>query len=222
MSALGWRGLLNLVLETNCPLCQRATAQDFCHDCQRQVQQCQLPAVEQFQAGQPVLFAWGDYGGALKRVIAALKYEKHAHVAQPLAHCLAQAWLSAAPKPGRSLTVVPIPIHPSKRKQRGFNQADLLAEHFCQITRLPLELQGLLRSRATEAQFGLSSSERERNLTDAFSLGPGFLKRPPAGAVLLLDDIYTTGATAKSAAQTLRRHGISVYGMAVIAKTRKL
>ncbi|UBF25345.1 hypothetical protein K9N68_27645 [Kovacikia minuta CCNUW1] len=114
---------------------------------------------------------------------------------------------------------MPIPLHASRQKQRGFNQADLLAKHFCELTRLPLENRGLERSQETIAQFKLSATEREQNLADAFQIGRAFLQKAPSTPVLLLDDIYTTGATVKSATQILRRRGIRVYGVIVVART---
>jgi ComF family protein len=119
----------------------------------------------------------------------------------------------------KHFTVVPIPMHPAKQRQRGFNQAELLARYFCDRTRFSLEVNGLQRVRQTEAQFNLSVQQRQQNLDNAFSLGQKFLKRPPSAPVLLLDDIYTTGATALSAAQTLQQHGIQVQGIIVLAKT---
>ncbi|MBW4471904.1 MAG: ComF family protein [Stenomitos rutilans HA7619-LM2] len=210
-------GVSDLLLQAQCPLCQRFTAKTFCPNCQRQIQQCRFSHPEWMQQEHLPIFAWGRYSGALRRTIAVFKYENKPHLARPLGHWLADAWLSL-PDRARSFTVVPIPMHSEKRQQRGFNQADLLAEHFCEQTRLPLQKLGLERSRETTAQFQLSAGDRERNLADAFSLGPAFRKRPPTKAVLLLDDIYTTGATARSAAQTLHRHGIRVQGLIVLAR----
>ena len=210
-------GLLDLLLQAQCPLCQRTTGTTFCQDCQRQVQRCQFSSAGWLQQDQLPVFAWGHYSGALRRTIAAFKYENKPHLARPLGHWLALAWLQTT-KQTLPLTVVPIPMHPVKLQQRGFNQADLLAEHFCEQTRLSLQKQGLRRSRETTAQFQLSVSDREQNLADAFSLSDAFCKRHPTGSVLLLDDIYTTGATARSAAQTLRRHGIRVQGLIVLAR----
>lgn len=220
MNKLRWvRGLTELLWDGQCPLCQRSTSSEFCEDCQRQVKQCQKPKGEQFQAGQLAVFAWGSYKGALKRSLTVLKYDNQPQLARPLAHWLGEAWL-AANQPTNGLTVVPIPIHSSKLENRGYNQAGVLAERFCEFTRLPL-VQGLERSQETTAQFKLSAIEREQNLAAAFSLGKDFRHSPPSQPVLLLDDIYTSGATARSAAQTLRRHGIRVYGMAVIARAIK-
>ncbi|WP_421654815.1 ComF family protein [Leptothermofonsia sp. ETS-13] len=217
MKSFGWlRELAGFVLEANCLLCQRSTPHEFCQDCQRRVLRCQLPEGDRVQAGQPRVFAWGNYRGALKQAIAALKYHNQPQVARLLAQQLASSWLVA--NQATSLTVVPIPIHARKRQQRGYNQADLLAKHFCEFTRLPLVLEGLERSQETTAQFALSPAEREQNLARAFSLGKTFCKKPPSTPVLLIDDIYTTGATTRSAAQTLRRHGIRVHGIVVVAR----
>ncbi|NJO43894.1 MAG: ComF family protein [Cyanobacteria bacterium CRU_2_1] len=211
--------LLNLFIESRCPLCQRSTHQPLCLDCQRQIQHCQLVDRQVFWQEPLPLFVWGKYGGALKRSIASLKYDNQPQLARPLGHWLAQAWLATPQIATKSLTVVPIPMHPDKQKKRGFNQAELLAKSFCEVTGLPLQCQGLARIRATEAQFGLSSAQRQQNLKDAFQLGDAFYHRRPSRAILLLDDIYTTGATAKAAIETLQQHHISVYGLITIAKT---
>jgi ComF family protein len=205
-------------MEAECPLCQRSTQQEFCLDCQRQIQSCQLHDTHQFESGQPSVFAWGRYSGGLKRAIAAFKYENQPQLARPLGQYLAQTWLTAN-QGSTGCTIVPIPLHTSRQKQRGFNQADLLAKHFCELTRLPLESAGLERSQETTAQFKLSATEREQNLAEAFRVGKAFLKKPPSNPVLLLDDIYTTGATIKSAAQALRRRGIRVQGVIVLARS---
>jgi ComF family protein len=212
--------LANLCLESACPLCQRSTPQGLCCDCQKRLQQLQLSNSEQlWQPPLPIL-AWGVYSGALKRAIAALKYEHQLQLAQPLGDELAQVWLNSAVSKQKPLIVVPIPLHLAKQQQRGFNQAELLARAFCQRTGLPLQPHGLVRSRLTEAQFGLSAAAREHNLAGAFELGEPFLRNQPQKAVLLLDDIYTTGATARAAAHILRRHQISVYGIVAVAKTQ--
>jgi predicted amidophosphoribosyltransferase len=111
-------------------------------------------------------------------------------------------------------------MHATKQKQRGFNQAELIARSFCQYTGLPLQSHGLIRLRQTEAQFGLSSAEREQNLINAFALNPRWRdRRPPT--VLLIDDIYTTGATARAAAAALRQHQVIVDGLVAVAKSQK-
>lgn len=238
--------LLDWLLQKPCPLCDRLTPSDLCSDCWIQVDRCQLPpsqkqAVsnsslkngelwkstaqrmplpETLTAEIPV-FAWGRYGGALKRTIAALKYQNQPQLARPLGDRLAQSWLTEVIETGKfaePLAVIPIPLHAEKQQQRGFNQAERLAEAFCDRTELPLFRQGLIRIRSTEAQFRLNAADRAENLNNAFQVGT--LPRSMPSQVLLIDDIYTTGATARAAVQALQAHGISVWGIAVIAKTQ--
>ena len=225
-----WRSLAELLLadlflKAECSLCQRPASTEpghgcLCQDCQRQLYQCRLHQPSKFwQPPLPVL-AWGEYGGTLKRSLAALKYHNQPQVARLLGHYLADAWLDS-PIIARSLTppliVVPIPLHADKQKQRGYNQAELIAKAFCDRSRLPLA-HGLRRDRATEAQFGLTPEERMQNLENAFCVDSHFRKRHAASTVLLLDDIYTTGTTARSAVQVLRQGGVSVGGILAVAK----
>lgn len=216
------KGLLALFLKSNCPLCDRPTEAEFCEYCQRQLQRCQLKNPSHFwQADLPV-FVWGAYGGILKQAIAALKYENQPQLARPLGQWLGQAWLqSSAANRGKKLTVVPIPLHASKLQQRGFNQAELIARSFCDFTHYKQQPLGLERIRATEAQFSLSPQQREQNVADAFILGKSLVQHPPTLPVLLVDDIYTTGATVRSVVQTLRRQKIEVYGLVAIASSHK-
>lgn len=211
-------GLLALFLKPNCPLCDRPADAEFCTSCQRQLQRCQLTAPGDFWKGELPVLAWGNYGGVLKRAIAALKYDNQPQLARPLGHWLAQAWLqSPVATPAKKLTVVPIPLHPLKLKKRGYNQAELITQNFCDFTGYKHQPLGLERIRETEAQFGLSAQAREQNLANAFRMGNSLYKHPSNSPVLLIDDIYTTGATVRAAAQILQRQGIKVYGVAAIA-----
>jgi len=210
------RSLLDLVLRVPCPLCDRTAQQGFCSNCARQIQRCRLPEPLAHWQDELPLFAWGQYGGTLKRAIAALKYENHPALAKPLGQWAGEAWQEAQLETPR-LVVIPVPMYREKQQQRGFNQAELLARGFCQITRLPLKVDGLVRIRSTEAQFGLSATERQKNLEGAIQVPPAAKTALRGKPVLLFDDIYTTGATARSAAVALQQSGIKVFGMVAIA-----
>lgn len=217
--------LLDWLLQKPCPLCDRLTASALCPDCWHQVDRCQVGCSAHVSLGcQPTgqlqeisVFAWGNYGGALKRTIAALKYHNQPQLARPLGDRLAQAWLKTLPNV-EPLSIVPIPLHAEKQRQRGFNQAERLAEAFCDRTGLPLQREGLIRVRLTEAQFRLTSTAREQNLSNAFRAGR--FSRSAPSRVLLIDDIYTTGATARAAVQALQQQQISVWGIAVVARSQ--
>jgi len=170
----GRQQLLNVFLSGNCALCDRPCSTPLCPSCQRQVQQTQLPhPLYQGQAGLPVV-SWGTYAGSLKQCIASLKYNQRQDVAQFLGTQLAQSWLRVVPsmpsRGGREVLVVPIPLHESKLKQRGFNQAETLARWFCRVTHLPLHSNLLKRVQSTQAQHSLNREERFRNLNQAFDV----------------------------------------------------
>jgi ComF family protein len=211
---------LNLFLQSDCPLCQRPTPRELCPYCIKQVQSChyQNPA---YLWKQPLpIFVLGHYGGGVKRAIAALKYKNQPQIGYLLGQWLGESWLLNSPQPQKQLLVVPIPMHPKKQKQRGFNQAALIAEGFCNVTGYKLKVNGLERIKETEAQFSLSVAQRQENLANAFVIGKD-LRRPPNIPILLVDDIYTTGATVKSAVKTLEIHQIKVLGVAAVATTNK-
>ena len=215
-------GLFALFLKSSCPLCDRPTEVELCEYCQRQLLRCQLKHPTKFWQGQLPVFVWGNYDGVLKRAIAALKYDNQPQLARLLGRYLGQSWMkSPTATSAKKLTVVPIPLHVSKLQQRGYNQAELIARSFCEIAGYKQQPLGLERIRATEAQFGLSLQEREQNLTDAFAIGKNFNRQLTTSPVLLVDDIYTSGTTVRSAADTLRRQGIRVYGVVAIATSRK-
>lgn len=112
--------------------------------------------------------------------------------------------------------IVPVPIHRSRRRKRGFNQAEILAEILGEHLGIPVEPDFLERNRRTLPQKELSPKERLKNLTGAF-----VAERLPDGVrrVLLVDDIYTTGSTLEACAQVLKRAGADFVYFAVICMT---
>ncbi|MEN9206673.1 MAG: ComF family protein [Gloeomargarita sp. GMQP_bins_120] len=213
-----WRPLLSTVFHRACPLCRRPAAGAFCRDCQRQVTALQLPQPWRFWQEPLPMAAWGCYRDALKRVLGALKYQGKAELARPLGHYLGDLWLTGEHGLALKPAVVPIPLHAAKLQKRGYNQAELLARHFCQYVDLPLYSDLLVRQTETQAQHQLSPVEREANLAAAFACnGRSHYPRRP---VLLLDDIYTTGATARAAQRVLQQAGWSVVGILVVATGR--
>lgn len=212
------RKLSNLFLHQSCPLCDRPTPRELCDSCWQQVQQCALPPNASPTSDALKVLTWGQYRDSLKHAIAALKYHNNPQLAFPLGTALGIQWQQSPIATRRPPLVIPIPMHPKKQQERGFNQTELLAKNFCQQTGLPMNVTGLTRRVATVPQFGLGIQERQKNLTGAFALSKSFRENPPKQPVLLLDDIYTTGTTVKVAANELRRHRISVCGVAVVAR----
>jgi ComF family protein len=167
--------------------------------------------------------AYGGYESGVRDLIHLLKYDQVRPAATVLGRMLAEAigdlrpCFSADP-----VAVVPIPLHIRKFRQRGFNQAELIARSALKM--LPetfrLETRVLERQRETQSQIGLSRHQRRENVRGAF-----VVVRPNEIAereVLLVDDVLTTGTTASECARVLRRAGASKIYVATVARTLKI
>jgi ComF family protein len=169
--------------------------------------------------------AYGEYEGTLRALIHLLKYEHIPTIAVPLGTLLAGTIARRQDLPP-SLTVVAVPLHGSKQRERGFNQTALLAEATVRSLRrqrpdleLHVAYDAMGRQRATETQAGLTPHQRRRNVRGAF-----FVRQPEkvAGrAMLLLDDIYTTGATARECTRTLLGAGALSVHVATLGRSQR-
>ncbi|WP_299402901.1 ComF family protein [Acaryochloris sp. IP29b_bin.148] len=219
--SLQWGKLLlsqirQLSFKPQCAMCERSALDILCTDCRHQLEDCRnLASV--MRDDDLRLLAWGQYQGFLRQALAQLKYSQKAKIAQFLGLQLGLAWLETQPHSFRPV-VLPIPLHRVREEKRGYNQATLIAREFCHVTGLTLTAHGLFRVRETTAQFNLTPSERFANVAQAFSVASQFSHQINRKPILLLDDIYTTGATVYAATQTLRDAGLQVVGVAVIAK----
>jgi ComF family protein len=170
--------------------------------------------------------AYGIYQDRMKEAIHALKYDRLHAAAKGLGRMLAQAIAQLASEAPAEMLVVPVPLHRSKYAQRGFNQARALAAHAIGYLRkshpqwrLSLASSTLMRLRATESQAGLTSRQRRANVRGAFMVSD-----PSAVAmkhILVIDDIFTTGATVRAAAQALTQAGAASVWVATLARARR-
>ena len=150
------------------------------------------------------------FEGVIRQAIHDLKYQGRTELAVPLAELMVEAWESGL-FPVDCL--VPVPLHPRRLRERGYNQANFLTEGFAEKIKLPVLLGVLARSRMTKSQTKLGVAERRKNVKGAFTAIPAVLE---GRSVLLVDDVCTSGFTLQACADALRTAGaVQVYAMTV-------
>lgn len=151
------------------------------------------------------------FEGLIRRAVHELKYRNLRALAQPLAGLLNE-YLVKNRLPGEVL--VPVPLHPKRLRQRGYNQSQLLAKELGRLARLPVVSNYLLRQRPSPPQTGTTSAaERQANVAGAFSCRDERLK---GKQILLIDDVATSGATLSACAAALKAAGAgSVWGLTI-------
>jgi ComF family protein len=188
-----WHSILPLTP----PLCE--TCGDPLATWRVEIAAAQCPRCRRTRSSVDRARAIGAYDGALRAVVHALKYEGRRSVAPRLAALMRHRGADMLEK---ASFVVPVPLHRSRRRQRGFNQADDLARHLG----LPVR-RALRRLRATPSQAALPAAQRHRNVRDAFATtrAAGELR---GKVVVLVDDVCTTGATLEACARPLKAAGV--------------
>lgn len=151
---------------------------------------------------------------ALSVLIHGLKYHRRRRHAAYLCARLRRRPDLAAWAAGFD-ALVPVPIHPARRRERGYNQAEVIAGYLAEAWRLPVWPKALMRGRATRSQTRLSKGERGRNLEGAFAARD---PRVRGKRLLLIDDVFTTGATTEACAAALLRAGASDAAVFALAK----
>jgi ComF family protein len=210
--------VLDLILPPACAGCGRF-GHLICASCVAAFRPAAAPA-DRFAAADPGMIvgdalelavAAFEHAGELRHALQRLKYGGSGRIALPLARASAPALAGLTTVCG-PLPLVPVPVHATRQRQRGYNQAALLARELSAETGLPM-LNLLERRRATVRQHGLGKAARLHNLRGAFAVRQGE-RIPPR--VILVDDILTTSATLEACAGVLRAAGAtSVYGFAI-------
>jgi len=227
-----WNGLLDVVYPPHCLVCGAWQEEPLCLACRNEIKPPEPPFCDRCGAlipaertlclacekGPAPPFAWcqamGRYEGALRLAIHRLKYDGKTALAKPLGKLLAES----LDRPGSRLlplpassdrpafdAVVPVPLHPSKLRERGFNQSERLARIVAQEYGWRLDTRGLRRIRRTKTQTRLGHQERAQNVQGAFAArAPDYF----AGqSVLILDDVLTTTSTCSECARVVKEAG---------------
>lgn len=222
-----WAGL-DLIFPPHCGGCGQA-GQRFCAACRASLSYLLVPVCERCGYPLPPVEADGGrcvpcrrqpdsaltgvrsvafFEGPLQQAIHCLKYKRDIILADALAGMLREAW-QVYNLPGD--LVIPVPLSSERLRERGYNQAGWLARGFAELAGLPYAPSGAVRLRHTVSQVGLSARQRRDNVAGAFA---GKSNVVAGRSVILVDDVYTTGATLTACAEGLRSAGAArVWGL---------
>ena len=203
MEAMHW------VTERHCGKCGKPLSEndpgELCFDCKARA-----------DGGVPHAFDKGHactgYGACEQAVIFSLKYGSRSDIGEVLGEALydrMEAEYGRDRLAGMYDLVMPVPIYREKKSMRGFNHAEVMAASFCRRAGLKLDADTLIRSRETLPMKGLGPEERRRNIAGAFKLRERRAHVVENARILIIDDIFTTGATLDEIALVLRGAGAS-------------
>jgi len=204
--------LLRALLPRRCPGCDAQLGREagLCRECRAALR----PRVETHSMlsprPAPHLITLGPYWGPARRAVRALKFGG----ARDLAGALGGSLAAGVPAGWGVGAVVPVPLHPARERERGFNQSELLGQALAAALGVPC-VPALRRTRATAQQARLHAGQRSANLVGAFAVDA---QRLPPGPVLLLDDVMTTGSTLVACRDALHAAGARQVYFAVVAR----
>ncbi len=225
------KSVLSFVSGRHCLLCHHSIdelADDLCPECQHDLpvvrqacQQCGASLETGFlshcgncitapPAYDRVFSAYG-YANPIRQLMTAYKFQQQLS----LAPIFARALLARIKQPdSRIEALLPVPLHPARLRQRGFNQAIELARPIAQAYQKPMLLKLIRRKRNTETQSNLPAKHRAKNLRGAFEC----LQPPDYKGVAIIDDVMTTGSTADELARTLKLNGVDYVEVWCVAR----
>lgn len=221
-----WGDFLNCIFPRSCELCESNPLPELdlcasCFDSFEPVEEPMCPrcgevidgAVSRARAcpnchnqRKPYDFARAGFRShhGSRELIHRFKYARSFHLGRTLAHMAYQGFQND-PRFAEELNwiVVPVPLHTTRRRKRGFNQANEIAHQLAKLSGLR-KLEVLKRTRPTQTQTKLSRRQRQNNLRGAFTIRPTHLKLIENQPILLVDDVFTTGSTIEECARILR------------------
>ncbi len=223
---------LDILYPPSCLICQTGQLRTICQDCYNQIieahavgcrrcgaftgkslcQRCANGNIFNFESA----YAFGIYNGALRHAIHRLKYGRRRILGKELGRILAASIADSAPfRSERIQSIIPVPLHSSRLRWRGFNQAELLADVLS--VDLGYEVLGALkRARKTPSQVHLRRTERAINVSNAFAVTEP--NRVAGKSVLLVDDVLTSLATVNECARVLKLAGADKVFVAALAR----
>lgn len=210
-----WQHSLDLIYPPVCVHCQRVGTL-LCSVCRQEIVPLSgNPSLALSQLGGYTALAY--HTGAIRTAIHALKYEGLPRVGSLLGEMLADK----IEKCNWQIDLLtPVPIHAERRRERGYNQADYIAQAAGTHLGIPVLSEGLQKIKATRSQVELSATERQHNVEDAFTVNPLYQNNFADRQVLIVDDVCTTGATLIACANALLAAGTATIYAATVSRAR--
>ena len=186
----------------------KCKSRSLCQQCWEKLQRSLSPRLDWCEFGTAEALHVGSgtcYAGYVKKLLYHLKYDGDRLIARDLACFLVAGWGKiAAHIAGQPVIFVPVPLHRDRQATRGYNQTELIACHAARELDLSVDAKALSRVKPTLAQHGLGRQARVDNLRGAFACAP---IRVEGKVVVLVDDVFTSGATLSEAARTITAGG---------------
>lgn len=220
------RSLIDNLMPATCVACQRP-ASFLCHNCIETIKWVEAPVCERCGSAEIYLshcqschtaispFQAATYfTDPIRPAVHAIKYTKTPAVGKQLGDLMADRW--SMWKTNADM-ITAIPLHPQRQRERGYNQAERIAERFAERINIPIRCDILFRVRHTRPQVGLQGKSRRDNVRGAFQAVEPLVRDKH---ILLVDDVLTTGATVKESAETLYRAGAQTVTAFCLARTQ--
>lgn len=198
--------------EAICPVCEKLAVDGITHP------RCKT------RYSLDGLTSFFHYDGSVRKAVKSIKYR--------FVYDLAEEFISLVPSKiylpstfnSLQSILVPIPLHPSRLRERGFNQAEKLGSLWAAQLHIPVRTDILKRVKKTEPQVSLKREERLKNMENVFAINPSTIYSdrigvyPLPSTIFLFDDVFTTGATMRSAANVLKRNGAKFVWAVTMAR----
>lgn len=215
-----------------CPFCEKVCLRGICPECKEKLKELEIRGFLCMKCGKPVRYKEQEYCFDCRRKnhsydrgysvwlhknpargsIYRFKYGNQRRFGYFFGQEMGRIFRKYLKEKNIDV-IIPIPLHRRRRKKRGYNQAEILAEELGKCVGIPVEKKWLCRRVYTNPQKELGRKERGENLKQVFGVSDDFCR---VRTVLLVDDIYTTGSTVDSAAEILKNHGVSqVYFLTI-------
>lgn len=203
-------GLTSLIFPPICKSCDRridSSASVICNACWdtlKTVDKSLLPKIET-SGNIDEIYAVYLFDDLFQKIVHALKYQGNESIGIELGKRMSSFINPFMPSKNKA-ALVPIPLHPIKHRERGYNQSELIAIGLNEGTGIPINTRVIRRVKNTKTQTKLNAKEREQNMENAFAICKRFNLKADR-IIILVDDVFTTGATMNSAALVLKNAG---------------